>query len=167
MPYKSSRFEFWFLSSLALRLFAPGAARPPHSAERLRPSVLACLIWEAMPPMRKAIGFPYCAAAKPRGRVVSRYLRPEAHKLLRHDRAHLHDFEVCTLDRFQCAQLIIVPTRIGRAADVPVRTCSLLTASCFLLTAYCLLLITVQRLMSPPGEKRIRPGPTVKLAGRL
>jgi hypothetical protein len=42
--------------------------------------------------------------------------------LVRHDRAHLHHFEIRSRDRLQRAQLVIVPARIGGTADVPVRT---------------------------------------------
>jgi hypothetical protein len=40
---------------------------------------------------------------------------------LRYDRAHLHDLEIRAFDCAERMQLAIVPSRIGRAAYVPVR----------------------------------------------
>src|SRR5579885_2576573 len=36
------------------------------------------------------------------------------------DRSHLHDFEVRSLNRLQRIELIVVPSRIWRAGDIPV-----------------------------------------------
>ena len=41
---------------------------------------------------------------------------------LRHDRSHLHDLEVRSFDRAKRVQIVVAPARIGRAADVPVRS---------------------------------------------
>src|SRR5713226_830688 len=37
---------------------------------------------------------------------------PGANSLLRDNRSHLHDLEARALDRFQCAQVVVIPARI-------------------------------------------------------